>query len=222
MSKDIFEGFDSENHHDINNITHVSGMFKNWFIDYASYVILERAVPAMEDGLKPVQRRILHSMWELEDGSYNKVANLIGNTMKYHPHGDASIGDALIALGQKELMIDTQGNWGNILTGDSAAAPRYIEARLSKFAIEVGFNPKTTDWALSYDGRNREPVTLPVKFPLLLAQGVEGIAVGLSTKILPHNFCELIKASIDILKGKNPKIQPDFLTGGIGDFSEYN
>ena len=218
---DIFDGLDSENHHEVDKITHVSGMFKNWFIDYASYVILERAVPAMEDGLKPVQRRILHSMWELEDGRYNKVANLIGNTMKYHPHGDASIGDALVAIGQKDLLIDCQGNWGNILTGDSAAAPRYIEARLSKFGQEVIFNPKTTNWGLSYDGRNKEPITLPVKFPLVLAQGVEGIAVGLATKILPHNFNELIDASIQILRGKKAYIYPDFITGGIADFSDY-
>lgn len=218
---DIFEGEDKENHHEVDNITHVSGMFKNWFIDYASYVILERAVPAMEDGLKPVQRRILHSMWELEDGRYNKVANLIGNTMKYHPHGDASIGDALVAIGQKDLLIDMQGNWGNILTGDSAAAPRYIEARLSKFGQEVIFNPKTTNWGMSYDGRNKEPITLPVKFPLVLAHGVEGIAVGLATKILPHNFNELIDASIQILRGKKAVIFPDFITGGIADFSDY-
>lgn len=210
------------NHDEVGSITHVSGMFKNWFIDYASYVILERAVPAVEDGLKPVQRRILHSMWELEDGRYNKVANLIGNTMKYHPHGDASIGDALVTMGQKDLLIDCQGNWGNILTGDSAAAPRYIEARLSKFGLEVLFNPKTTDWGLSYDGRNKEPITLPVKFPLLLAHGVEGIAVGLACKILPHNFNELIDASIQVLRGKKPAIYPDFITGGIADFSEYN
>ena len=218
---DTFEGADKENHHEVDKITHVSGMFKTWFIDYASYVILERAVPAIEDGLKPVQRRILHSMWELEDGRYNKVANLIGNTMKYHPHGDASIGDALVAMGQKELLIDCQGNWGNILTGDSAAAPRYIEARLSKFGQEVIFNPKTTNWGMSYDGRNKEPLTLPVKFPLVLAQGVEGIAVGLATKILPHNFNELIDASIQILKGKKAYVYPDFLTAGIADFSDY-
>lgn len=218
---DIFEGKDHGNHNEVDNITHVSGMFKNWFIDYASYVILERAVPAMEDGLKPVQRRILHSMWELEDGRYNKVANLIGNTMKYHPHGDASIGDALVTMGQKDLLIDCQGNWGNILTGDSAAAPRYIEARLSKFGQEVIFNPKTTNWGLSYDGRNKEPITLPVKFPLVLAQGVEGIAVGLATKILPHNFNELIDASIQVLRGKKASIFPDFITGGIADFSDY-
>jgi topoisomerase IV subunit A len=221
MSDNIFEGADNDNHKEVDNITHVSGMFKNWFIDYASYVILERAVPAIEDGLKPVQRRILHSMWELEDGRYNKVANLIGNTMKYHPHGDASIGDALVAIGQKDLLIDCQGNWGNVLTGDSAAAPRYIEARLSKFGQEVIFNPKTTDWGLSYDGRNKEPITLPVKFPLVLAQGVEGIAVGLATKILPHNFNELIDASIQILRGKKALIFPDFITAGIADFSDY-
>lgn len=214
------EPFDT--HNNVDSITHVSGMFKNWFIDYASYVILERAVPAIEDGLKPVQRRILHSMWELEDGRYNKVANLIGNTMKYHPHGDASIGDALVTMGQKDLLIDCQGNWGNILTGDSAAAPRYIEARLSKFGLEVLFNPKTTNWGMSYDGRNKEPINLPVKFPLLLAHGVEGIAVGLACKILPHNFIELIDASIMILKGKKPHLYPDFQTGGIADFSEYN
>ncbi len=200
----------------------VSDMFGNWFLDYASYVILERAVPHCNDGLKPVQRRILHSMRELEDGRYNKVANIIGNTMKYHPHGDASIGDALVQLGQKDLLIDMQGNWGNILTGDSAAAPRYIEARLSKFALEVAFNPKTTFWQLSYDGRNKEPVTLPMKFPLVLAQGIEGIAVGLACKILPHNFLELIDASIDILNGKETNILPDFQTGGMADFSDYN
>lgn len=197
-------------------------MYKDWFLDYASYVILERAVPTIEDGLKPVQRRIMHSMWELEDGRYNKVANIIGNCMKYHPHGDTAIGDATVGLGQKELLIDTQGNWGNTLTGDRAAAARYIEARLSKFALEVFFNPKTTNWSTSYDGRNKEPNTLPVKFPLLLAQGVEGIAVGLSTKILPHNFNELIDASIQILKGKKPKVVPDFATGGMADFSNYN
>lgn len=210
-----------QEHKELSGVKHVSGMFKNWFIDYASYVILERAVPAMEDGLKPVQRRILHSMWELEDGRYNKVANLIGNTMKYHPHGDASIGDALVTMGQKDLLIDCQGNWGNILTGDSAAAPRYIEARLSKFGQEVLFNPKTTNWGLSYDGRNKEPLTLPVKFPLVLAHGVEGIAVGLATKILPHNFNELIDASIQILRGRKAQIFPDFITGGIADFSDY-
>jgi topoisomerase-4 subunit A len=207
---------------ELHNITHVSGMYQNWFLDYASYVILERAVPYVEDGLKPVQRRILHSMDDLDDGRYNKVANIIGHTMKYHPHGDASIGDALVALGQKDLLIDTQGNWGNILTGDRAAAPRYIEARLSKFALEVVFNPKTTTWLSSYDGRNKEPETLPVKFPLLLAQGVEGIAVGLACKMLPHNFNELIDASVAILRGKRTDIMPDFPTGGMADFSNYN
>jgi topoisomerase-4 subunit A len=200
----------------------LSGMYQNWFLDYASYVILERAVPEVIDGLKPVQRRILHALSELDDGRYNKVANIIGHTMKYHPHGDASIGDALVQLGQKELLIDMQGNWGNILTGDSAAAPRYIEARLSKFAKEVVFNPKTTKWKLSYDGRNKEPVTLPVKFPLLLAQGVEGIAVGLASKILPHNFLELIDASIKILQEKDFELFPDFPTGGLADCSKYN
>ncbi|MCO5265297.1 MAG: DNA gyrase/topoisomerase IV subunit A [Lentimicrobium sp.] len=200
----------------------LSGMYKNWFLDYASYVILERAVPEILDGLKPVQRRILHAMDELDDGRYNKVANIIGHTMKYHPHGDASIGDALVQLGQKDLLIDQQGNWGNILTGDNAAAPRYIEARLSKFALEVVFNPKTTKWKMSYDGRNKEPVTLPVKFPLLLAQGVEGIAVGLASKILPHNFNELIDASIKVLQEKDFELYPDFITGGLADCSKYN
>lgn len=200
----------------------LSGMYENWFLDYASYVILERAVPNVLDGLKPVQRRILHAMKGIDDGRFNKVANIIGNTMKYHPHGDASIGDALVQLGQKELLIGTQGNWGNILTGDSAAAPRYIEARLSSFALEVVFNPKTTNWKLSYDGRNNEPVTLPVKFPLLLAQGVEGIAVGLASKILPHNFIELIDASVNILQNKEFDLIPDFPTGGMADFSRYN
>jgi len=203
-------------------ITSLTGMYRNWFLDYASYVILERAVPNMADGLKPVQRRILHSMKELEDGRYNKVANIIGNTMKYHPHGDASIGDALVQLGQKELLIDMQGNWGNILTGDSAAAPRYIEARLSKFAQDVVFNPKTTKWIHSYDGRNKEPDFLPVKFPLLLAQGSEGIAVGLSTKILPHNFVELIDASIAVLKNEPFVLYPDFPTAGLIDVRNYN
>jgi len=207
---------------ELHNIIHVSGMYQNWFLDYASYVILERAVPYVEDGLKPVQRRILHSMNDLDDGRYNKVANIIGHTMKYHPHGDASIGDALVALGQKDLLIDTQGNWGNILTGDRAAAPRYIEARLSKFALEVVFNPKTTTWLLSYDGRNKEPETLPVKFPLLLAQGVEGIAVGLACKMLPHNFNELCDASVAVLRGKRTDILPDFATAGMADFSNYN
>lgn len=200
----------------------VSGLYKEYFLDYASYVILERAVPAIEDGLKPVQRRILHSMNELEDGRYNKVANVIGNTMKYHPHGDAAIGDAMVQMGQKDLLIDTQGNWGNILTGDRSAAPRYIESRLSKFALEVLFNRKTTTWQLSYDGRNKEPITLPVKFPLLLAHGVEGIAVGLACKILPHNFNELIDASIKYLQGKSFKLYPDFPTGGMADVSAYN
>ena len=200
----------------------VSGMYENWFLDYASYVILERAVPYVEDGLKPVQRRILHSMKDLDDGRYNKVANIIGHTMKYHPHGDASIGDALVQMGQKDLLIDCQGNWGNTFTGDSAAAPRYIEARLSKLASEILFNAKTTNWQFSYDGRNKEPVTLPVKFPLLLAQGVEGIAVGLSCKILPHNFIELLDASIAVLKNKSFEILPDFPTGGMADFSKYN
>ena len=200
----------------------LSGLYQDWFLDYASYVILERAVPGISDGLKPVQRRILHAMKELDDGRYNKVANIIGHTMKYHPHGDASIGDALVQLGQKDLLIDCQGNWGNLLTGDGAAAPRYIEARLSKFALEVAFNPKTTEWGVSYDGRNKEPVALPMKFPLLLAQGAEGIAVGLACKILPHNFIELIDASIGLLRGKKSNILPDFPTGGMADFSQYN
>jgi len=200
----------------------IGGLYQDWFLDYASYVILERAVPHINDGLKPVQRRILHSMKRLDDGRYNKVANVVGFTMQYHPHGDASIGDALVQLGQKDLLIDTQGNWGNILTGDSAAAPRYIEARLSKLALDIVFNPKTTNWKLSYDGRNNEPITLPVKFPLLLAQGVEGIAVGLASKILPHNFNELIDASIAHLKGEEFEIYPDFPTGGMVDVSKYN
>ena len=205
------------------NVKHqLSGMYQNWFLDYASYVILERAVPHIMDGLKPVQRRILHSMRRMEDGRYNKVANIVGHTMQFHPHGDASIGDALVQLGQKDLLIDCQGNWGNILTGDSAAAPRYIEARLSGFALDVVFNPKTTEWKLSYDGRNREPVTLPVKFPLLLAQGVEGIAVGLSSKILPHNFNELCDAAISYLHGEDFRLYPDFQTGGSIDVSKYN
>lgn len=206
----------------IHDITPVSGLYQNWFLDYASYVILERAVPYIEDGLKPVQRRILHSMKEMDDGRYNKVANIIGQTMQYHPHGDAAIGGAMVNLGQKDLLIDTQGNWGDVVTGDNAAAPRYIEARLSKFGLEILFNEKTTNWQLSYDGRKREPITLPVKFPLLLAQGVEGIAVGLSTIILPHNFIELIEASIDVLKGNNFNLMPDFPTGGLADFSNYN
>jgi topoisomerase-4 subunit A len=203
-------------------VIHVSGMYKNWFLDYASYVILERAVPHIYDGLKPVQRRILHSLKELDDGRYHKVANVIGHTMKYHPHGDASIGDAMVQVGQKELLLDMQGNWGNTATGDRAAAPRYIEVRLTPFALDVVYNKKITKWSASYDGRGREPQTLPVKFPLLLAHGVEGIAVGLSTKILPHNFNELIDASIKVLKGVKPKIFPDFITGGSADFSNYN
>ena len=201
---------------------HLSGMYQHWFLDYASYVILERAVPHINDGLKPVQRRILHSMRRLDDGRYNKVANIVGHTMQFHPHGDASIGDALVQLGQKDLLVDCQGNWGNILTGDGAAAPRYIEARLSKFALETVFNPKTTQWQLSYDGRNREPITLPVKFPLLLAQGVEGIAVGLSSKILPHNFNELLDASVAYLRGEPFRLYPDFQTGGSIDVAKYN
>ncbi|MGB3075825.1 MAG: DNA gyrase/topoisomerase IV subunit A, partial [Chitinophagales bacterium] len=204
------------------HIITLDGMYQNYFLDYASYVILERAVPAIEDGLKPVQRRILHSMDEKEDGRFHKVANLIGHTMQYHPHGDAAIGEALVNLGQKDLLIETQGNWGDFRTGDSAAAPRYIEARLTKFAKEVAFNPDTTKWQLSYDGRNREPETLPMKFPMLLAQGVEGIAVGLATKILPHNFIELIKASIQVLKGKKIDLYPDFETGGSINVAEYN
>ena len=205
------------------NVKHqLTGMYQNWFLDYASYVILERAVPHINDGLKPVQRRILHSMKRMDDGRYNKVANIVGHTMQFHPHGDASIGDALVQLGQKDLLVDCQGNWGNILTGDGAAAPRYIEARLSKFALDVVFNPKTTEWKLSYDGRNKEPITLPVKFPLLLAQGVEGIAVGLSSKILPHNFNELCDASISYLRNEEFKLYPDFQTGGSIDVSKYN
>jgi len=206
----------------LHSVTALSGMYQDWFLDYASYVILERAVPHLNDGLKPVQRRILHSMKRMDDGRYNKVANIIGHTMQFHPHGDASIGDALVQLGQKDLLVDMQGNWGNILTGDSSAAPRYIEARLSKFALEVVFNHKTTEWKLSYDGRNKEPVTLPVKFPLLLALGVEGIAVGLASKILPHNFIELIDATIDYLQGNDFVIYPDFPTGGMVDVSRYN
>lgn len=216
----------SEDHSEVvettETITRVTGMYKDWFLEYASYVILERAVPGINDGFKPVQRRIMHSMKDLDDGRYNKVANIVGHTMQYHPHGDASIADAMVQLGQKELLIDMQGNWGNTLTGDRAAASRYIEARLSKFALDVVFNPKTTEWQASYDGRKKEPVNLPVKFPLLLAQGAEGIAVGLSTKILPHNFIELIDASIKYLKGRSFSILPDFLTGGIADFSNYN
>lgn len=209
-------------HHKSTHVTKLSGMYQDWFLDYASYVILERAVPHIDDGLKPVQRRILHSMRRLDDGRYNKVANIIGHTMQFHPHGDASIGDALVQLGQKDLLIDTQGNWGNILTGDGSAAPRYIEARLTKFALDVVFNPKTTDWKLSYDGRNKEPIALPVKFPLLLAQGVEGIAVGLASKLLPHNFIELLDASIAHFENKDFELFPDFPTGGMIDVSKYN
>lgn len=213
---------DDDSNENQETITRVTGMYKDWFLDYASYVILERAVPAIEDGFKPVQRRIMHSMKDLDDGRYNKVANIVGHTMQYHPHGDASIADAMVQIGQKDLLIDTQGNWGNILTGDSAAASRYIEARLSKFALDVVYNPKITEWQASYDGRRKEPINLPVMFPLLLAQGAEGIAVGLSTKILPHNFIELIDASIKHLKGKRFTILPDFPTAGIADFSNYN
>ena len=210
------------NRFDASAVHHLSGMYRSWFLDYASYVILERAVPHIEDGLKPVQRRILHSMRRIDDGRYNKVANIVGHTMQFHPHGDASIGDALVQIGQKELLVDTQGNWGNILTGDRAAAPRYIEARLSKFALEVVFNPKTTEWQLSYDGRNREPITLPAKFPLLLAQGAEGIAVGLSSKVLPHNFNEICDAAVHYLHGEPFTLYPDFPTGGSIDVSRYN
>ena len=210
------------NRFDAAAVHHLSGMYQNWFLDYASYVILERAVPNIEDGFKPVQRRIMHSMKRMDDGRYNKVANIVGHTMQFHPHGDASIGDALVQLGQKDLLVDTQGNWGNILTGDRAAAPRYIEARLSKFALDTVFNPKTTDWQLSYDGRNKEPITLPVKFPLLLAQGAEGIAVGLSSKILPHNFCEICDAAIKYLHDEEFQLYPDFQTGGSIDVSKYN
>ncbi len=215
-------GEEHQDEKELHDVVPISGMYENWFLDYASYVILERAVPAINDGLKPVQRRILHAMKEMDDGRYNKVANIIGSTMQYHPHGDASIADAIVNLGQKDLLIDMQGNWGDVRTGDSAAAPRYIEARLSKFALEVLYNAQTTEWQLSYDGRKKEPVTFPVKFPLLLAQGVEGIAVGLSTKMLPHNFCEILKGAIDILKGKKVKLYPDFLTGGKIDVSDYN
>ena len=221
----MLEPEDNISHEDLQSeetITRVTGMYKDWFLDYASYVILERAVPAIEDGFKPVQRRILQSMKDLDDGRYNKVANIVGHTMQYHPHGDASIADAMVQIGQKDLLIDTQGNWGNILTGDRAAASRYIEARLSKFALDVVFNPKTSEWQASYDGRRKEPVNLPVKFPLLLAQGAEGIAVGLSTKVMPHNFIELIESSIKHLSGKRFTILPDFATGGIADFTNYN
>lgn len=222
--KDIEQHSDYKpvNRFDASAVHHLSGMYQNWFLDYASYVILERAVPHIEDGLKPVQRRILHSMKRMDDGRYNKVANIVGHTMQFHPHGDASIGDALVQMGQKDLLIDCQGNWGNILTGDRAAAPRYIEARLSKFALDVVFNPKTTNWQLSYDGRNKEPITLPVKFPLLLAQGAEGIAVGLSSKILPHNLVEICDAAIHYLRGEEFSLYPDFPTGGSIDVSRYN
>src|ERR1700733_13827053 len=224
MSEDLSNNDTSENKEDkkLHNVTSLDGLYENWFLDYASYVILDRAVPHLHDGLKPVQRRILHSLKEMDDGRFNKAANVIGNTMKYHPHGDASIGDAMVQIGQKNLLIDCQGNWGDPVTGDSAAAPRYIEARLSKFALDVVFNPDTTDWQASYDGRNREPITLPVKFPLLLAQGADGIAVGLATKILPHNFIELLDASIEVLKGNLPNLMPDFPTGGMADASAYN
>ena len=223
MSEDLNpEEIPADSEEKLHNITSLDGLYENWFLDYASYVILDRAVPHINDGLKPVQRRILHSLKEMDDGRFNKAANVIGNTMKYHPHGDASIGDAMVQIGQKNLLIDCQGNWGDPVTGDSAAAPRYIEARLSKFALEVVFNPDTTDWQASYDGRNREPITLPVKFPLLLAQGADGIAVGLATKILPHNFIELIDASIEVLKGNLPNLMPDFPTGGMADASAYN
>ncbi len=221
-NEELTEGFSNQEEASDNALTRVTGMYKDWFLDYASYVILERAVPAIEDGFKPVQRRIMHSLKELDDGRYNKVANVVGHTMQYHPHGDASIADAMVQIGQKDLLIDTQGNWGNILTGDRAAASRYIEARLSKFALDVIFSPKITEWQLSYDGRKKEPVNLPVKFPLLLAQGAEGIAVGLSTKVLPHNFNELIDASIKHLKGKGFKLFPDFPTAGIIDVTNYN
>lgn len=222
LTEDQHSDYKPADRFDASAVHHLSGMYKNWFLDYASYVILERAVPQIEDGLKPVQRRILHSMKRMDDGRYNKVANIVGHTMQFHPHGDASIGDALVQLGQKNLLIDTQGNWGNILTGDRAAAPRYIEARLSKFAIETVFNPKTTEWQMSYDGRNKEPVTLPVKFPLLLAQGADGIAVGLSSKVLPHNFNEICDAAIHYLKGEEFHLYPDFPTGGAIDVSKYN
>ena len=226
MSDDLDKNEDEinsiEENHTEDSITKVTGMYKDWFLDYASYVILERAVPAIEDGFKPVQRRIMQSLKDLDDGRYNKVANIVGHTMQYHPHGDASIADAMVQIGQKDILIDTQGNWGNILTGDRAAASRYIEARLSKFALNVVYNPKITDWQASYDGRRKEPINLPVMFPLLLAQGAEGIAVGLSTKILPHNFIELIDASIKHLQGKRFTIYPDFPTGGIVDITNYN
>ena len=216
------ENFSENFENEEESLIPISGMYKDWFIDYASYVILERAVPAIEDGFKPVQRRILHSMKDLDDCRFNKVANIVGHTMQYHPHGDASISDAIVQIGQKDLLIETQGNWGNILTGDSAAASRYIEARLSKFALEVVYSPKVTTWQSSYDGRRKEPINLPVKFPLLLAQGAEGIAVGLSTKILPHNFVELIDASIKCLRGRKFDLYPDFPTQGVVDVTNYN
>ena len=222
VEAEAHSGYKPVDRFDAAAVHHLSGMYQNWFLDYASYVILERAVPHIEDGLKPVQRRILHSMKRMDDGRYNKVANIVGHTMQFHPHGDASIGDALVQIGQKELLVDTQGNWGNILTGNRAAAPRYIEARLSKFALDTVFNPKTTEWQMSYDGRNKEPITLPVKFPLLLAQGAEGIAVGLSSKILPHNFVELCDAAISYLHGEEFHLYPDFPTGGSIDVSKYN
>jgi topoisomerase-4 subunit A len=222
MSDITNDNTNNNNNETLHNVISLAGLYENWFLDYASYVILDRAVPHINDGLKPVQRRILHSLKEMDDGRFNKAANVIGNTMKYHPHGDASIGDAMVQIGQKNLLIDTQGNWGDPITGDSAAAPRYIEARLSKFANDVVFNPDTTDWQASYDGRNREPITLPVKFPLLLAQGADGIAVGLATKILPHNFMELIDAAIEVLRGNRPNLVPDFPTGGLADCSAYN
>ena len=222
VEAEAHSGYKPVDRFDAAAVHHLSGMYQNWFLDYASYVILERAVPHIEDGLKPVQRRILHSMKRMDDGRYNKVANIVGHTMQFHPHGDASIGDALVQIGQKELLVDTQGNWGNILTGNRAAAPRYIEARLSKFALDTVFNPKTTEWQMSYDGRNKEPITLPVKFPLLLAQGAEGIAVGLSSKILPHNFVELCDAAISYLHGEEFHLYPDLPTGGSIDVSKYN
>ncbi|MFN7312643.1 MAG: DNA gyrase/topoisomerase IV subunit A [Bacteroidota bacterium] len=223
MSDEILDNNEQqEQNHGMPNVTPVTGLYQNWFLDYASYVILERAVPAVNDGLKPVQRRILHAMYEIEDGRFNKVANVIGQTMQYHPHGDAAIGDALVGLGQKDLLFDTQGNWGDVRTGDAAAASRYIEVRLSKFALDVAFNPQTTTWQLSYDGRKKEPITLPMKFPLLVAQGVEGIAVGLATKLLPHNFTEILKAAIDCTKGKKYELYPDFANGGLVDVTNYN
>lgn len=221
-TENVHSDYKPVNRFDASAVHHLSGMYQSWFLDYASYVILERAVPSIEDGLKPVQRRILHSMKRMDDGRYNKVANIVGHTMQFHPHGDASIGDALVQIGQKDLLVDTQGNWGNILTGDRAAAPRYIEARLSKFALDTVFNPKTTQWQLSYDGRNKEPISLPVKYPLLLAQGAEGIAVGLSSKIMPHNFCEICDAAISYLHNQDFQLYPDFPTGGSIDTSKYN